>query len=614
MKIEFLNISLKNFRSFTAAQTLNLAQTNGVLFMRGRNEVESKLGANGAGKSSVWHALCWCLYGKTPDGLRNADLKPWSGKETPTVTLNLKVADKPYTIVRRAVTNGLTINGDEVGSEEPAKLLGLSFEVFKQTVLLAQAQPLFFDLQPKDKMQLFSDVLQLERWEERSTTAATKTTELQQLEFELVGQLNGLRPTIDQNYEWLENAKKQAAEWEDERQQKAKQDEQALKEHEGRLATQQRRLDDSELASERVALNIKDARSLSKKLSEAKDKALLAVNSAESALTADRRERARLEHELLKLGETDKCPVCAQAIKGTGLEKHKRELSAQVKALEKTINTGVAKELTVALKAASTAFDKNDATLDKLDGEEDELRTAINFLKPQVAELKAKVVALKDSRNERNEQVNPYRNTVQDLKTRIRTLEDDCKGIEADLLALRRKIERTKFWVKGFKEVRFFIVDEVLQELELTTNLLLAEMGLHDWKVTFSVEKETKSGTIQRGINTTILSPFNTEPVKYESWSGGEGQRLRIAGALALSQVLLNYAGIETNLEVLDEPTKHLSAEGVADLCEYLSQRARQLGQQCWLVDHTARESNNFVGTITVVKSAKGSYFEGGTV
>jgi DNA repair exonuclease SbcCD ATPase subunit len=610
MRLEFITITLENFRSFTSTQTLNLAQTDGVVFMRGRNEVEPQLGANGAGKSSVWHALCWCLYGKTPDGLRNADIKPWSGKDVPTVTLNLKVAGRPHTIVRRAVNNGLTIDGEDVGPEEPAKLIGLSFEVFKQTVLLAQAQPLFFDLQPKDKMQLFSDVLQLERWEDRSTAASTKVTDLQQLEFELIGHLNGLRSTLDHNYEWLEDAKKQAAAWEEERQQKVEQDKQVLKEQEDRLATQQRKLDDSELAYERVSLEVKTERSLTKKLSEARDKALLAVNSAESTLDVNKKERIRLKYELFELGETDECPVCAQRIKGTGLEKHKHELAAQVDALTAAINLGIAKELTAALKSASAAWDQNQKALDKLDTESDRVLGNINFLKPQIAELKAKASALKAASNERFEQVNPYRGTVQDLKARIRTLEADCKGIESDLRALRVKIERTKFWVKGFKEVRFFIVDEVLQELGFMTNLLLTEMGLQDWKVSFSVEKETKSGAIQRGITTTILSPFNTGPVKYESWSGGEGQRLRIAGALALSQVLLTYAGIETNLEVLDEPTKHLSAEGVADLCEYLSERARQLGRQCWLVDHTARESNNFVGAVTVAKSEKGSYFE----
>src|SRR5512135_1806856 len=119
MRLKFLNITLKNFRSFTAAQTLNLSlDTNGVIFMRGRNDVEPQLGANGAGKSSVWHALCWCLYGKTPEGLRNTDIKPWTGKEAPTVTLAIKINGQHYTITRRAITNGLTINEEEVGAEE----------------------------------------------------------------------------------------------------------------------------------------------------------------------------------------------------------------------------------------------------------------------------------------------------------------------------------------------------------------------------------------------------------------------------------------------------------------------------------------------------------------
>ena len=179
-----------------------------------------------------------------------------------------------------------------------------------------------------------------------------------------------------------------------------------------------------------------------------------------------------------------------------------------------------------------------------------------------------------------------------------------------DRLKLTRLMERTRFWVKGFKDVRLYVIEEVLAELELTTNAALEEVGLVGWKVEYSIEKETKSGTIQRGLNVIIHSPATKTPVRWECWSGGEGQRLRIVGALALSQVLLNYAGIETNLEVLDEPTQHLSAEGVRDCCDFLAARAKQLGRQCWYVDHQSVESTRFASVVTVVKDKRGARIE----
>lgn len=61
------------------------------------------------------------------------------------------------------------------------------------------------------------------------------------------------------------------------------------------------------------------------------------------------------------------------------------------------------------------------------------------------------------------------------------------------------------------------------------------------------------------------------------------------------------------NIEVLDEPTRHLSNEGVQDLCEFLSARATSLERNVWLIDHMAFESGIFENVVTVVKSKNGS-------
>jgi DNA repair exonuclease SbcCD ATPase subunit len=139
------------------------------------------------------------------------------------------------------------------------------------------------------------------------------------------------------------------------------------------------------------------------------------------------------------------------------------------------------------------------------------------------------------------------------------------------------------------------------------TNAALADVGLMDWQVKYGIEKETKSGTIQRGLNVTILSPNNRVPVRWESWSGGEMQRLRIIGALALSDVLLGHAGINCGLEIIDEPSQHLSGDGVRDLCDYLAERAQGLGKQTFLVDHVAIQSSRFSSVINVTKERTGT-------
>jgi DNA repair exonuclease SbcCD ATPase subunit len=202
---------------------------------------------------------------------------------------------------------------------------------------------------------------------------------------------------------------------------------------------------------------------------------------------------------------------------------------------------------------------------------------------------------------------NPHLEAVKGLIRKKNVIKAEIEGMQELRAKLSRISERVKFWVKGFKEVQLYIIDEVLQELELVSNSMLTEMGLEDWSLKYAVEKETQAGTVQRGLNVTVLSPDNDKAVRWECWSGGEGQRLRVVGALALSEVLLNHAGVTPNIEILDEPTRGLSDEGVNDLCEYLATRAEQLNKQCWLIDHAAIPSSHFTSTLTVLRDKKGS-------
>jgi ABC-type uncharacterized transport system ATPase subunit len=80
---------------------------------------------------------------------------------------------------------------------------------------------------------------------------------------------------------------------------------------------------------------------------------------------------------------------------------------------------------------------------------------------------------------------------------------------------------------------------------------------------------------------------------------------------LALSEVLLGHANIEIDLEVLDEPTKHLSDEGVRDLGEMLAARAEQIERRILYIDHSAYEGSQFASTITVRKTNEGSQIVG---
>ena len=63
-----------------------------------------------------------------------------------------------------------------------------------------------------------------------------------------------------------------------------------------------------------------------------------------------------------------------------------------------------------------------------------------------------------------------------------------------------------------------------------------------------------------------------------------------------------------------DEPSQHLSQEGLIDLAETLAQRAENDQKRILLVDHHAIEFGGFTGVMTVTKDSDGSHLTFGNV
>jgi len=611
MKLEFQKLEIVDFKCFTGTTILPLTNFQaGLHFLRGRNEFEPRLGSNGAGKSSVWDALCWCLFGKTPGGLRNPDIKPRQGKASTDVTCVLSIDGKTHTIQRTANPNRLWLNKAEVGQEEVEKLIGFNFDVFTHTVLLGQGQPLFFDLPPKTKMELFATVLDLERWERRAAVANTKASDLDDQERSLQSELASNLSSQEEVDISSKEAKARSVKWEKEQQDRVNSYEIEIQQHRQRLKQAQSSFDKAGAAYDVVVHTLDELRALTKKTTKYYSDLRSDYAIGEASIKISRSTLNTLQKQISELGQGGTCPTCGQSVKGTDLAKHQRELFKEASALTKEINAWPPAELTNDLGQAKVLLEDCERKEREYSAKEREERSVIETLTQTIADLKGSMAGLKASSNDRAREANPFAAQLQTHAKRLNELKADEADIKEEIIKLTRLMERTKFWVKGFKDVRLYVIDEVLSELELTTNAVLEEVGLVGWKVAYAIEKETKSGTIQRGLNVAIHSPTNKTPVRWESWSGGESQRLRIIGALALSEVLLNHAGVETNLEILDEPTQHLSAEGVRDCCDFLAARAKQLGRQCWYVDHQSVESARFASVVTVVKDKRGARIE----
>ncbi len=190
----------------------------------------------------------------------------------------------------------------------------------------------------------------------------------------------------------------------------------------------------------------------------------------------------------------------------------------------------------------------------------------------------------------------------------MRVLEGNRATAKASIAQLNEEHSAVSFWVGGFKRVRLFIVETTLRQLEVEVNNSLADLGLTDWRIEFDVERENKSGSITKGFVVFVYAPGHAEPVRWESWSGGETQRLRLAGALGLANLIMEQAGLVSQVEFYDEFSTHMSEEGIQDTLQTLHDRAHSLGRQIWVIDHNSLDFGGFSGTLTIIKDTEGSH------
>lgn len=129
-----MNIQLTNFGSFEGEHSLTIDK--GVFFITGENkDTFDKADSNGAGKSTILNAIVWCLYGRTPTGVKKDDVINDSS-DSCSVLLKYNGVE-----IRRSKSRGksetltfspcdaLTTDLKE-NQTKLMELLGLSFELF----------------------------------------------------------------------------------------------------------------------------------------------------------------------------------------------------------------------------------------------------------------------------------------------------------------------------------------------------------------------------------------------------------------------------------------------------------------------------------------------------
>lgn len=585
----------------------------GTHFLVGVNEVEPATGSNGAGKSTLLDALVWCLYGRTVEGLRNPDIKPWDTDDKTVVRLWLRVDGKEHVVRRSANPNKLTLDGEVCDAETIVKTIGMTVEVFLAAVILGQHRKLFLDLEPREKMDLFGEVMDLTRWDYRSETCGARSKKFK-AEFDASERLEGMLGL--EVKEARKNLKRYTAaleEAESAGEDATREARKSLKAVEPKLEKATTNRDAADVAYDSAMTELKAVRLDITTRRTALDKLRQTKVTAELV-----HERQRMQWEAAVLAKQSnkngaKCATCGQPMPKKLAASLDQRRGDSIIALKDAMLHAKAE-----MKTAVDRFMKVERTLniqeearDRLEKQADAAQQALKLANDMVGLHSGDVAKARHVIGLAERGVDIFRERESDARVALRKTKSRLAEAEADSDHAWKLHRRYAFWQKAFKDVRLFLIEDVLEHLQLVTDRLLGDVGLAGWRIVFSIAKEAKSGkSTKPELNVTVLSPRNKKQVAWASFSGGQRQRLRIVGSLAFAEVVLRRSGVECPLIVLDEPTQHMSPEGIRDLASMLAERGRQSGQQIIYVDHQAVMSKQFASVITVRWAKSGVVLE----
>lgn len=605
-------ITLINFRSYKGTHSFEFPLTYGLYYFTGKNEFEPSLGANGAGKSTFLDAITWVLYGRTTRGLKANEVLSWHASTGAQVVIEISIGNHRYKIKRTQKPNSLLIDDKPVDQKELETHIRLNYAGFTHSVMSPQFGEPFFSMGASEKLTLFSDFMRLNLWldlsEEASKRAKLTEAELSKLQTEITrdeGQLQLLKDDI-------KSLKVQEASFETDRKEQ--------------LAALKMEAADTFKALKKQGAEI-DILRKSLKQREAEEAVLLdwvlKANSKRDATLAELQEatrriattRASKETTELKIHNARKmsgtiCTRCNQKVDAKHTAREVDALEDQIADYDTIIN--LEKDV---IQRLTTKLVEDKSKLESTTQQANDMSDEIAAIKQKLAVKKSKMEATDANLDRVSESLDKLAKSVNPYEALLGAKNIYMAGIISRIRAHTQKVEDRNstlighnFWIKGFKRIRLFIIEQAFQTLELEVNNCLAQLGMTDWQVTFDVERENKSGGITKGFVVLIKGPSNKDPVKWENWSGGETQRLQLAGDLGLSNLIMQQAGLRNEFEVFDEPSTHLSPEGMMDLADTLHERALAEGKRIWIVDHAAITNfGDFEGTIIARKTENGS-------
>lgn len=636
--MKFLTLEVENFMALANAK-VELDQ-RGLVLIQGVNAGDSSAASNGAGKSTLMNSLMWCIYGETSHGVKGDDVLSTGHEKNCRVKVTIEDEGKRYAIIRhrkhKEFKNRLIVRGedgdmtkgkDSLTQEFVERLIGASKEVFMASIYASQeAMPDLPGMSDKNLKTIVEEAAGVDRLtkayaiaRERANAAAARmeTTKTK---------MDACLSLVESAQNELESAKTSSEAWERDRSERldvARADlvgaEVTLTEVEMELRSLPEQIRDTEnaIGKEREKLASKeehDAKLVKVRgaITDIRASIRITENIQKEAMQRARAFKVKAEEVNTKVGEP--CPTCGKAycvedlstVKESFVEQARSEISqAQASA------TSVAKyqeHLEKALKIESSLVASTpdvSAIISRIEQLTKELGT-LRHREKEVVAVEALVARARSEVDRITKETNPFlavikrhEESLAANKSNYGVLKTELKNIQEQALLLDKA--RQVYSPAG---VRSHILTSVTPFLNAQTAEYLNTLSGGNIVAEWSTMESTKKGEWRDKFNISVRKIGASKT--FQTLSGGEKRKVRIACSLALQDLVASRASKNIELFIGDEIDDALDTAGLERLMGILEAKARERGT-VMIISHKEMKSW-FRETITVEVKEGRSY------
>lgn len=576
MKVTKLHIS--NILSIETAEVA--FDSAGLVLVDGWNADDDA--ANGAGKSAIFNALAFGLYGKMPRDITATEYLR-KGTKAGWVEVIIEIAGDTWSIRRERPTN-LVIqkNGeiDPISQPELECLLGLTYSQFLISMYASQLKTdKFLYLNDAGKKDFLLQLINLEKFNLARELAVKNVKDLQQKATQLESSLSALSVRIQTTQSYLA-------------------DEEPL------LARLESCSADS-LKAQVVDLQQVQKPDLSKysQLESGIKKKRKYFNELRQQLTALKAERATTlkQRRVMADFDTIACPHCSGAVvasssgllKADDVHSRRQALDAENARIEGSV-AGLTEQIS-SLTVEIDAEKEVDVLEAKLKDKQSADMEAYYLATSQIAELKGQI----DRINLERKQIEQKLNDIRAKQAQIAQYQGEFDGLMERKIALLADLTMAETLSAVFSPVgvQAYVADMLLDRLNERVAFHLSQIWPNASYMLTSF-KETKSGEVRAKFSEKII--VGGREASLGSLSGGEKCCISLALDLAIVDVVSQVTGAVLNPVILDEPFDGMDSANRERAIEALTQLS--IDRQIIVIDHASEVKALFSRVIRVVK------------